>query len=160
MSAPVEQKKVIPIPVVNIGLQRARDLVAGTGTMNAPVNSIGFGSDDTAEAAADTRLGGGSGNNGAGQLRTNSYWKSAGSTTLTTGGDGTADPWWQREATFSTSEANVVLYELGSSAGTLTGTNPAGNNGTALYSRKRIGGSSGIGKTSDIELVGRVRVTY
>lgn len=149
------------MPVVNIGLQRQRDLVQGSGSMNAAVDSVGFGANDTAEAAADTRLGGGAGNNAAGQTRNNSYWKSGGSTTLTNGGDATADPWWQREATWSTSEANVVLYELGTAAGTLSGTNPAGNaTDTNLYSRKRIGGSSGIGKTTDIELVGRVKVTY
>lgn len=148
------------MPVVNIGLQRQRDLVANTGTMNAPVNSVGFGANDTAEAAADTKLGGGSGNNAAGQTRNNSYWKTSTDVTLTSGGDASADPWWQMEATWATSEANVVLFELGTSAGSLTGTNPAGNDDTKLYTRKRIGGSTGIGKTTDIELVGRVKVTY
>lgn len=148
------------MPVTNIGLQRTRDLVAGAGSMNAPVDSLGFGSNDDAESPVDTRLGGGSGSNAAGQLKTNSYWKSGADVTTTVGGDGTVDPFWQKEATFLTTEANVVLYEMGSAAGALAGTNPAGNDGTTLYTRKRIGGATGIGKTADIELTNRTKVTY
>jgi hypothetical protein len=142
------------MPVVNIGLQRTRDRVIGSGGMNAAVDSIGVGTNDAAEAAGDTRLGGGA------APRNFSSWKSAAALTVTTGGDGTADPWWQFEATYATTEANQTLFEIGTSAGTLSGDNPANNDGTRLYSRKRIGGATGVGKTSDIELVARVRVTY
>lgn len=138
-------------PVVNIGLQRTRDRIIGQGTMNQAVDSIGIGGATAAEAGTDTVLGTGA---------ASSYWKSGGSLTVTTGGDGTVDPYWQFEATWATNEANDTLYEIGTSAGTLTGTNPAGEDGTKLYTRKRIGGAGGIGKTTDIELVGRVRVTY
>ncbi len=150
------------MPVVNIGLQRTRDLVAGQGGMNAPVNSLGFGSNDAAESPTDARLGAAATgvNNAAGQAANNSYWKAGASVTTSTGGDGTADPFWQKEATFLTTEANVVLYEMGSAAGALSGTNPAGNDGTKLYTRKRIGGATGIGKTADIELTNRTKVTY
>lgn len=142
-------------PVVNIGLQRQRDRVIGSGGMNAAVDSIGVGTDDAAEAGGNTRLGGGTAPNNF------SSWKSGGALTVTTGGDGTVDPWWQFEATYATTEANQTLFEIGTSAGTLTGDNPAGNaTNTNLYSRKRIGGATGVGKTADIELVARVRVTY
>jgi hypothetical protein len=142
------------MPVVNIGLQRTRDRVIGSGTMNAAVDSIGVGTNDAAEAAGDTRLGAGT------NPKDYDTWKSGGALTITTGGDGTADPWWQIEATYATTEANQVLFEIGTSAGTLSGDNPAGNDGTKLYSRKRIGGATGVGKTSDIELIARVKVTY
>lgn len=142
------------MPVVNIGLQRTRDRVIGSGGMNTAVDSIGVGTNDAVEGAGDTRL-------GAGTAPKNfSSWKSGASLTTTTGGDATADPWWQFEATYATTEANQTLFEIGTSAGTLTGDNPAGNDGTRLYSRKRIGGATGVGKTADIELVARVRVTY
>lgn len=145
------------MPVTNVGLQRMRDLVRGAGSMAQPVNSVGFGTSQAAEAPADDRLGvGGS-----------SYWKHTGSAAgtattggpvvVTTGGDGTEDPWVQYEATFGTAEANATLGELGTSAGGLDGTNPAGNDGTRLYTRKKIGP---ITKTTDISLVGRVRITY
>ena len=140
------------MPVVNIGLQRMRDLVRGSGSMNAPVNSVGFGTTSTADAAADNQLGASGGT---------SYWKytgsASGAVTITTGGDGTADPFVQYEATFATTEANATLAELGSSAGSLDGTNPAGNNGTALFTRKKVGP---ITKTTDISLIGRIRVTF
>lgn len=142
------------MPIVNIGLQRMRDRMINSGAMNQAVDSLGFGSNSAAEAAADVRLGA-----GAGALA-NSYWKTAANVTFTTGGDGTVDPFWQAEATFLTSEANDTLFEIGTAAGSLTGTSPAGNDGTKLYSRKRIGGAGGITKTTDIELVGRVKVTY
>lgn len=141
-------------PVVNIGLQRMRDRIINAGTMNQAVDCIGIGTNDAAEAAGDTRLGGGA------APRNFSSWKTGASLTITTGGDGTVDPWWQYEATYATTEANQTHFEIGTSAGGLTGDNPANNDGTRLYTRKRIGGSTGIGKTTDIELVARVRVTY
>jgi len=145
------------MPVPNIGLQRARDLVRGSGSMNAPVNSLGFGTSNAAEAAADTVLGAGA---------ASSYWKTTGDSSWldTAGGDGTADPWWQKEVTWTETEISaggeVALFEMGSAAGALTGTNPAGEDGTKLYTRKRVGGAGGIGKTDDIQLSNRTRVTY
>lgn len=139
------------MPVVNIGLERTRDRIIGSGDKNTVVDSIGFGTDNTAENAADDQLGDNAGS---------SSWKTSGDVTQTTGGDGTSDPWWQFEATWGTGEFNVTIFEIGTSAGSLTGTDPAANNGTNLYTRKRIGGATGIGKTTDIELVGRVKVTY
>lgn len=136
------------MPVVNIGLQRTRDLVRGSGSMNQPVNSLGFGTNDSADNAADVRLGAGAG------AKSTSFWKTV---TPTAGGDGTSDPWVQYEATFAEAEANDVIGEIGTSAGSLTGTNPAGNDGTRLYTRKKIGP---LTKTTDIELIGRVRITY
>lgn len=159
------------MPVVDNGLQITRDRAIGTGAKaTMTIDSLGFGTSDTADGAGPsypiTKLGAAAGNNGAGQAASNSYWKSGANVTLTTGGDGTADPWWQAEATFATTEIStvagttVVLYEIGTSAGALSGTNPANNDGTRLYTRKRIGGTSGIGKTQDLDLVGRTRVTY
>jgi hypothetical protein len=159
------------MPVVDNGLQILRDRTVNSGSKAAfIVDSLGFGTNDAADGAGPSftvnRLGGGSTNNAAGQASTNSYWKTGVNVTQTTGGDGTADPFWQFEATFLTTEisttpgSTVVLYEIGTSAGTLNGTNPANNDGTRLFSRKRIGGTAGIGKTQDIDLVGRVKVTY
>ncbi len=141
-------------PVPNIGLQRTRDRIIGVGTMNAVVDSLGFGSNDAAEAPGDTKLGAGA------APKDQSFWKSGASVIVTAGGDGTVDPFWQFEATFGINEANTTLFEIGTSAGALAGTSPVGNDGTKLYTRKRIGGTAGIGKTTDIELVGRVKVVY
>lgn len=154
------------MPISNRGLQIARDLIAGLNT-NA-VDSVGFGASDVAEAATVDKLGSGSGNNGAGQLKTNSYWKTGANKTVTSsqGADDStqADPWAQWEAEWSETEISaggtVVLFEMGTSRATLTGTNPAGNNGTNLYSRKRIGGTVGIGKTDDARIAARIKVTY
>lgn len=159
------------MPVQDNGLQLTRDRLINTGGKAAfIVDSIGFGTNDDADGAGPSyalnKLGQGSGNNAAGQLKTNSYWKTSTDVTKTTGGDGSADPFWQFEATWITTEIStspgttVVLYEIGTSAGSLAGTNPANNDGTRIYTRRRIGGSSGIGKTQDIDLVGRVKVTY
>ena len=159
------------MPVQDNGLQITRDRLIGSGARAAfTIDSLGFGTNDAADGAGPSypinRLGGGSGNNAAAQPATNSYWKTGANVTQTTGGDGSADPFWQFEATFATTEISVtagttvVLYELGTSAGALNGTNPANNDGTRLYTRKRIGGTAGIGKTQDLDLVGRVRVTY
>lgn len=139
------------MPVPNLGLQITRDRVPGINARTA-VDSEGVGSDNLAEAAANTKL--------AFTAAKNSYWKSGASVTITSGGDGTADPWWQIEATFAEAEANEVLFEMGTSTGTLTGTNPAGNDGTKLYTRKRIGGATGIGKDNTIQLLVRTKVTY
>lgn len=140
-------------PVVNVGLQRMRDLIRGSGSMNGPVNSVGFGTTATLDTDLTVdRLGASAGT---------SYWKYTGSASgavvVTTGGDGTNDPFVQYEGTWATSEANATLNELGTSAGSLDGTNPAGNDGTKLYTRKKIGP---ITKTTDISLVGRVKITY
>lgn len=159
------------MPVVDNGLNILRDRTIGTGPKAAfVVDSLGFGSNDAVDGAgpsfAINKLGGGTGNNAAGQVATNSYWKTSTNVTTTTGGDGTADPFFQQEATFLTTEisttsgSTIVLYEIGVSAGSLDGTNPANNDGTRLFTRKRIGGTSGIGKTQDIDLVGRVKATY
>lgn len=141
------------MPVVNIGLQRMRDRIYASAA--AVVDSIGFGTSNAAEAASDTVLGTGA---------ADSYWKttsSSGWVTPTTGGDGTADPWVQYEASWTTAEGNgATIFEVGLSAGTLNGQNPAGEDGTKLFSRKRVGGSSGIGKTADIDLVVRIRMTF
>lgn len=146
-------------PVVNDGLQRTRDLIRGSGTMNQAVDSVGIGTNDAAEAASDVALG-----NGGTAAKQRSYWKSSTDVTKTSGGDGTADPWWQFEITFTTGEANDAnpFFEIGTAAGAQTGapqTTITAQNGK-LYTRKRIGGSGGITKTSDIELVVRVRTTY
>lgn len=151
------------MPVVNNGLQILRDRAIGTGSKSAfTVNSLGFGTDSTADGAGPSytinKLGATAG--------TSSYWKTGGDVTVTTGGDGTADPFFQLEATFATTDISInandtiVLFEIGISAGTLSGTNPSDNDGTKLFSRKRIGGTSGIGKTQDLDLVGRVKVTF
>lgn len=147
------------MPVVNDGLQRTRDLVQGAGTMNQAVDSVGIGTNSAAEAATDTALG--AGGTAATQR---SYWKSGASVTKTTGGDGTADPFWQYEITFATTEANDAnpFFEIGTAAGAQTGAPQTTTTAQVgkLYSRKRIGGAGGITKTSDIELVVRVKVTY
>ena len=150
------------MPVVNNGLNILRDRTINTGAKAGfIVDSLGFGGSNIADGAGPSYtvnvLGAGS---------TGAYFKSGSDVTKTTGGDGTVDPFWQFEATFATNEIStgasdtIVLFEIGTSSGALTGTNPAGNNGTRLFTRKRIGGSSGIGKTQDIDLVGRVKVTY
>lgn len=159
------------MPKVNGGYQIDRDRSINLGPRAAyVVDSIGWGTTDTADGAGPsypiTKLGGGSGNNVGGQVATNSYWKTATDVTKTTGGDGTANPWWQLEATWADTEISttpgttVILFEVGTSAGGLAGTNPANNDGTRLYTRKRVGGTSGIGKTQDTALVGRVRLDY
>lgn len=153
------------MPVVDNGLQILRDRTINTGAKAAfVVDSLGFGTNSAADGAGPSypiaKLGAAVAPGNA------SYWKSGADVTKTTGGDGTADPWWQFEATFLATEISInpadtiVLYEIGASAGALTGTNPANNDGTRLLTRKRIGGTAGIGKTQDIDLVGRVKVTY
>jgi hypothetical protein len=140
-------------PVVNIGLQRLRDRIYASTA--AVIDSIGFGTSNAAEDATDTVLGTGA---------ADSYWKttsSAGWVAPTVGGDGTVDPWVQFESSWSTAEANgATIFEVGLASGTLNGQNPAGEDGTKLFSRKRVGGASGIGKTADIDLVVRIRVTF
>ena len=159
------------MPVVDNGLQILRDRAIGQGARATYViDSLGFGTNDAADGSGPSypisALGDGSGSNAAAQASTNSYWKSSTDVTKTTGGDGTQDPWFQAEATWLTNEisttpgSTVVLYEIGVSAGALNGTNPAANDGAHLFTRKRIGGSAGIGKTQDIDLVGRVKVTF
>lgn len=153
------------MPVVDNGLNILRDRTINTGAKAGfVVDSLGFGTNSAADGVGPSfpidRLGGGTAPNN------NSYWKTSTNVTKTTGGDGTDDPFWQFEATFLTTEISVnagdtvVLFEIGTSSGALNGTNPAGNDGTRLFSRKRIGGTAGIGKTQDIDLVGRVKVTY
>lgn len=153
------------MPVVDNGLQILRDRTVNSGAKAAfVVDSLGFGTNNAADGTGPSfpinKLGAGV------APANNSYWKTGVNVTQTTGGDGTADPFWQFEATFLTTEISVnpgdtiVLYEIGTSSGALNGTNPANNDGTRLFSRKRIGGTAGIGKTQDIDLVGRVKVTY
>jgi hypothetical protein len=135
------------MPVTNTGLQRYRDLMRGSGSMNAPANSLGFGTNNAASAPGDDRLGvGGS-----------SYWKTAANVTITSGGDASTSPWFQFAATFGTTEANDNLGEIGIAAGSLTGTNPAGNNGTNLVTRRAIGPFT---KSNVFEIEGRVRVDH
>lgn len=159
------------MPKVNQGYQIDRDRSINTGSLSAYiVDSVGWGTNDAADGAGPsytiTKLGGGSGNNIAGQLATNSYFKSGVDVTKTTGGDGTANPFWQLESTWGETEIStgandtVTLFEVGTSAQGLTGTNPAGNDDTALYTRKRVGGTSGLGKTQDFSIVARVRLDF
>jgi len=159
------------MPKVNNGYQIDRDRSINLGPRAGfVVDSVGWGTNDAADGAGPsypiTKLGGGVGNNAGGQAATNSYWKSGASVTKTTGGDGTANPFWQLEASWAENEIStspgttVILFETGTSAGALTGTNPAGNNDTALYTRKRVGGTSGLGKTIDFSIVARTRVDF
>lgn len=162
------------MPKVNQGYQIDRDRSIAVGPLAAyVVDSVGWGTNDAADGAGPSfpirLLGGGAGNNVAGQLRTNSYWKTAGNVTKTTGADGTANPFWQLEATWSDVEIStapgdtVVLFETGTSARSLTGTNPANNVDSALsglYTRKRVGGTSGLGKTQDFSIVARIRLDF
>lgn len=161
------------MPKVNNGYQIDRDRSINTGARAAfIVDSVGWGTNDDADGAgpsyALTKLGGKAptGNNAGGQSANNSYWKTTADVTKTTGGDGTANPWWQLEATWSETEIStspgttVILYEVGTSAGSLAGANPANNDGTRLYTRKRVGGSSGLGKTQDFSIVGRTRLDF
>ena len=110
------------------------------------VNSIGFGSSDAVDGAGPSypidRLGGGDGsNNAAGQPNDQSWWKTAGDVTLTTGGDETPNPWFQLEATWGATEIStdpsdaIALFESGLSLGALAGLNPAGNDGTNIFAR-------------------------
>ena len=153
------------MPVGDNGLNILRDRTVNTGPKAGfVVDSLGFGTNSAADGVGPSfpinRLGGGTAPNN------NSYWKTKPAVTEVKGGDGTDDPFWQFEATFLTTEISVnpgdtvVLFEIGTSSGALNGTNPASNDGTRLFSRKRIGGTAGIGKTQDIDLVGRVKVTY
>lgn len=159
------------MPKVNGGYQIDRDRSINTGPRAAfIVDSVGWGTTDTEDGAGPsytiTKLGGGSGNNSGGQAATNSYWKTSTDVTKTTGNDGTANPFWQLEATWTETEIStspgttVILFEVGTSAGSLAGTNPANNDGTRLYTRKRVGGTSGLGKTQDFSIVARVRLDF
>lgn len=159
------------MPKVNGGYQIDRDRSINLGPRAGfIVDSVGWGTNDAADGNGPsypiTKLGGGSGNNLAGQSRTNSYWKTGANVTKTTGGDGTANPFWQLGATWAENEIStsptdtITLFEVGSSAGTLNGTNPAGNDDTKLYTRKRVGGTSGLGKTQDFSIVARVRLDF
>lgn len=154
------------MPKVNQGYQIDRDRSINTGPLAGyVVDSIGWGTDATEDGDGPSypilKLGAGAGEN--------SYWKSGGDVAISTGGDGTVNPFWQFEATWGPLEISespdetVVLREVGTAAGSLTGTNPAGNVDTelsGLYTRKRVGGSLGIGKTSDFSLVARIRVDF
>lgn len=148
------------MPVTNIGLQIARDLISGQNTDH--VDSVGFGTSNTAEAGSNDRLGDGGGSG------TDSYWKTGGDVTITTSSgtddNNEADPWAQWEAEWTETEISgggeVTLYEMGTARNSLAGTNPGGNDGSNIYTRKRIGGTGGIGKTNDIRLAARIKVTY
>lgn len=164
-------ERINNMPKVNQGYQIDRDKGIDLGPLkDYIVDSVGWGSNDAADGTGPSypinHLGAGAGDNVAGQPANNSYFKSGSDVTKTAGGDGTANPWWQLEATWgendiSTSpEDTVVLFEIGASAKSLEGTNPAGNDGSALYTRKRVGGTSGLGKTQDFAIVGRVRLEF
>lgn len=146
---------MVKIPIVNIGAQRTRSRVVSSS--EGVVDSIGIGTSNAAEALTDTVLGVGGAtsswkNTGAGATLTDSSGSDTSSTT---------DSWWQLEATWGTGEFNGnTVFEIGTSAGSLSGTDPAGEDGTKLYSRKRVGGATGLGKTSDYSLVARVKFTY
>lgn len=129
------------MPVVNIGLQRYRDLILSA------VDSLGFGTNNTADNPIDDRLG----------LGGNSYFKTTPDVIKTSGGDGTTSPWVQYAATFGTGEANDNLGEIGVSVGALAGTNPAGNDGTNLVTRTAIGPFT---KSAVFEIEGRVRIDH
>lgn len=159
------------MPKCNQGYQIDRDRSINIGPLAAYiVDSVGWGTNDEADGAGPsypiTKLGGGVGTNIAGQAATNSYFKTSTNVTKSTGGDGTANPWWQLEATWAETEIStgpsdtITLFEVGTSAGSLDGTNPIGNDDTALYTRKRVGGTSGLGKTQDFSIVARVRVDF
>jgi hypothetical protein len=150
------------MPVVNNGLNILRDRTINSGSKAGfVVDCLGFGGSNVADGSGPSYPVSVLGFAGSG-----SYWKTGSDVTKTTGGDGTVDPFWQFEATFATDEIStnpsdtITLFEIGTSSGDLSGTNPSGNDGTRLFTRKRIGGSTGIGKTQDIDLVGRVKVTY
>lgn len=143
--------------LVNIGAAHTRSQVVGI--TNSDVDSIGLGTDSAAEALTFTQLG-----SGTDPLDETSWKNTGGDATLTdsTGTDdsSTTDPWWQLEATWGTTEFNgETVFEIGTGWGSLDGENPVGEN-NKLYSRKRVGGSVGLGKTADYSLVARVRFTY
>lgn len=160
------------MPKVNLGYQIDRDKSIGLGALVGKViDSVGWGTNDAPDGTiADqpfVRLGDGNGAANIGGTPNNlSYWKTGANVTKLTGGDGTANPWWQQEATWGELEISelptdtIVLAEVGTSANTLNGTNPAGNDGTALYTRKRVGGTAGLGKTQDFSIVARVRLDF
>ena len=160
------------MPKTNIAYQQDRDRSIQIGPLAGyVVDSVGWGTNDAADGTvADqpfTRLGDGNGTNNVGGTPNNlSYWKTSTDVTKTTGGDGTANPFWQLEATWGETEISanpsdtIVLTEVGTSAQSLSGTNPAGNDGTALYTRKRVGGTAGLGKTQDFSIVARVRLDF
>lgn len=142
------------MPLVNIGAAATRSQVVGL--TSTPVNSIGIGTDNTAEALTFTQIGTGA---------ASSDWKNTGTTATLTSSSGTdtsatTAPWWQLEATWDTTEFNGnTVFEIGTGWGSLSGANPAGE-ANKLYSRKRVGGATGLGKTSDYSLVARVKMTY
>lgn len=142
------------MPLTNLGAAHTRSQVAGITVL--PVNSIGIGTDNTAEALTFTQLGTGA---------ASSSWKNTGTgATLTdsTGTDtsATTNPFWQLEATWDTTEFNGnTVFEIGTAWGSLDGENP-GTEANKLYSRKRVGGATGLGKTSDYSLVARIKFTY
>lgn len=162
------------MPKVNQGYQIDRDRSINVGPLSTYiVDSVGWGTNDAADGAGPSypikKLGGGAANNLAGQPATNSYWKTSTNVTKTTGADGTANPFWQLEATWAENEISVnpsdtiTLFEVGTSARTLNGTNPANNVDTSLsglYTRKRVGGTSGLGKTQDFSIVARIRLDF
>lgn len=162
------------MPKVNQGYQIDRDRSINTGPLSTyAVDSVGWGTNDVDDGAGPSypirKLGGGTANNAAGQSSTNSYWKAGVDVVKTTGGDNTANPFWQLEATWGPTEISVnsndtiTLFEVGTSAGSLTGTNPSGNVDSelsGLYTRKKVGGNSGLGKTQDFSIVARVKLTF
>lgn len=143
------------MPLVNLGAQRTRSRVVKN---VGPVDSIGIGTNAAAEALTDVQLGGGAGGE--------SDFKPTGTGATLTDSEAadtaaTVDPWWQLEATWGTAEFNGrAVTEIGTSAGSLDGLNPVAQDGTLLYTRKRVGGAGGLGKTADYSLIARVKLTY
>lgn len=138
------------MPVIKTGRQRMRNLLFGFTTESA--DSLGFGTNSASDADTIESLGAGGGT---------SYWKTGGDVTITrseTAYDGSAsgDPWGQLEATFDTTEANDTLFEIGTGYNIA---NHAAQDNDNLITRKRIGGAGGIGKTNEIDLIGRVKTT-
>jgi hypothetical protein len=141
------------MPIVNLGAQRNRSRVVAD---VEKVDSVAIGDSNAAESLTVAKAGVGG----------NAHWKNtATGVTLTdssaTDTTATTNPFWQLEATYSTSEFNGnTVFEICTGAGALNGVNPAADNGTRLYSRKRVGGATGLGKTADYSLVVRVKMTY
>ena len=129
----------MPVPIK--GLEIYRQL------MMAEADSVGFGTNNAADDPTDNQLGAGG----------NSYWKTGGNVTVTSGGDATTAPWLQLAALFAKGEANDNLGEMGLSRGALDGLNPAANDGSNLVTRTAVGP---FAKSSVFEIEGRIRIDH
>ena len=142
------------MPLVNIAAAHTRNQVSGITSL--PVNSIGIGTDSTAEALTFTQIGTGA---------ANSDWKNTSTTATRTDSTATdtaatTNPFWQLEGTWGVTEFNgKVVFEIATGWGSLSGADPVAE-ASKLYTRKRVGGTTGLGKTADYALAARVKVTY